>query len=431
MALDLVFKDSDLSQTTGTGMGDVAVAEIDGTTYVFSANLTGGSITTFSMTADGTLVPVFDIADAADINLAGVIRLEVVSVGASRYLVATGRDDNGVTTFSVGADGSLTPEFSVTDPAYNLEQANALASATVGGTTYVYVGSGPASEITGFAIDSNGVLSNVTSVADDATLSIAGLTDMTTATIGSTNYLYATGFNDNGVSVFRIENDGSLTNVDNVNDSIHPDYRLEGAIAVETAEVGGNTYLFVSGFDEPGISVFAIGALDGRLTHVSDITGFAGSDLDTQIVDGQPYLVAFSRDGVGYFAIAADGSLAEVGQFLDPSEAEAGDPVTGEFGGTVTVDGTPLLLTTGAFKDVPTIGGVNAYLVRNDLIDDATMAVTVAENTTSVITIAKLDAEDDVTFTIDGGVDASMFVVDPDTGTVSFKTGPRLRDTRG
>ena len=69
-------------------------------------------------------------------------------------------------------------------------------------------------------------------------------------------YLFVAGFDDDGVSVFSVANNGSLNNVTNVsNDS---SLLLDGAISVTTAEVGGMTYLFVAGFNDSGVSVFRV-----------------------------------------------------------------------------------------------------------------------------------------------------------------------------
>jgi hypothetical protein len=101
---------------------------------------------------------------------------------------------------------------------------------------------------------------------------------VTTAIVGGTTYLFVTGEFDSGVSVFSVAVDGTLTNVDNVTDdaTLH----LGGAAGVTTAVVSGNTYLFVSGVADDGVSVFSV-AVDGTLTNVDNV----GDDATVQLFD--------------------------------------------------------------------------------------------------------------------------------------------------
>ena len=69
-----------------------------------------------------------------------------------------------------------------------------------------------------FSVGADGDLTNVANVADNATLQLALTTDVETAVVGGTTYLFSGGANDNGVSVFSVGANGALTNVDNVID---------------------------------------------------------------------------------------------------------------------------------------------------------------------------------------------------------------------
>ncbi len=71
--------------------------------------------------------------------------------------------------------------------------------------------------------------------------------------------MFATGSIDDGVSVFSLAADGTLTNVavgGNIADG--GALELDGAVAVTTALLNGTTYLFVAGIEDDGISVFCV-----------------------------------------------------------------------------------------------------------------------------------------------------------------------------
>ena len=114
-------------------------------------------------------------------------------------------------------------------------------------------------------------LTNVANAGDTATLQLALTTDVETMVVGGTTYLFSGGVNDNGVSVFSVGADGALTNVDNVTDDATSN--IQGPQGLATATVGGNAYLFVTGFHDDGVGVYSVAA-DGHLTNVFNVSRF-------------------------------------------------------------------------------------------------------------------------------------------------------------
>jgi 6-phosphogluconolactonase (cycloisomerase 2 family) len=82
--------------------------------------------------------------------------------------------------------------------------------------------------------------------------------------------MIAAGVVDDGVSVFSLAADGTLTNTDNVDDAADADFLLDGVDALATAVVGTRTFLFTGSFVDNGISVFEVAA-NGTLTNVDNV----------------------------------------------------------------------------------------------------------------------------------------------------------------
>ena len=227
---------------------DVTTAVVGGTTYLFVTGFDDDGVSVFSVAADGTLTNVDNVDDGDDatLELFGATGVTTAVVGGTTYLFVTGRNDSGVSVFSVAADGTLTSVDNVSDDA-TLELAGAIGvtTAVVGGTTYLFVTGQSDDGVSVFSVAADGTLTNVDNVSDDATLELAGALDVTTAVVGGTTYLFVTGPDDDGVSVFSVAADGTLTNVDNVSDDAT--LELAGAAGVTTAVVGGTIYLFVAG----------------------------------------------------------------------------------------------------------------------------------------------------------------------------------------
>jgi 6-phosphogluconolactonase (cycloisomerase 2 family) len=303
----------------------VATASIGGTTYLFAAGFFDDGVSVFSVAADGTLTNVDNVTDDATLELDGVAGLTTAVVGGVTYLFTAALLDDGVSVFAVAADGTLTNVDNVSDDA-TLEMDGAIGATTavVGGTTYLFVTGNFDDGLSVFAVAADGTLTDVDNVTDDPRLEIDGAFAVTTAVIGGTTHLFVTGNTDDGVSVFSVAADGSLTNLDNVADG--GARQLAEARGAATAVVGGTTYLFVAGNDDSGVSVFSVGA-DGTLTNVDNVTDDATLEIGgafavtTAVIGGTTHLFvtggAFAEDGMSVFAVAADGTLANVANIVD------------------------------------------------------------------------------------------------------------------
>src|SRR2546423_698144 len=272
----------------------VTTAVVGGTTYVFVAGQGDDGVSVFSVAANGTLTNAFNVSDAGALELDGAIRLTTEQIGSTTYLFVTGHQDNGVSVFSVAANGALTNVANVTDDGtLKLAAAVGVTTALSGGNTYLFVAGETDSGVSVFSVAANGALTNVANVSDNGTLNLAGAQEATTAIVGGNTYLFVAGFTDDGVSVFRVAPDGSLTNTFNVTDS--GALELDGAAGLTTAVVGGTTYLFVAGENDDGISVFSVAA-NGTLTNVFNVTDDAtlklngAYDLTTGVYGGTIYL---------------------------------------------------------------------------------------------------------------------------------------------
>jgi hypothetical protein len=288
-----------------------------------------------------------NVSDDATLELDGAVAVTTAVVGGTTYLFVTGRDDDGVSVFSVADDGTLANVDNVSDDAtLELAGPGGVTTAVVGGTTYLFVTGFNDSGVGVFAVAADGTLSSVDNVTDDAALELFGAAHATTAVVGGTTHLFVTGFDDDGVSVFSVAADGTLTNVDNVSDDAT--LELVRATGVTTAVVGGTTYLLVTGSLDDGVSVFSVAA-GGTLANVDNVSDDATLELDgasgvtTAVVGGIHHLfvTGFFDDGVSAFAL--DGNVPLLGDVLwrhsDGTAATAAHEL-GSLPNTWQIDGT-------------------------------------------------------------------------------------------
>ena len=118
-------------------------------------------------------------------------------------------------------------------------------------------------------------LVNTSNVVDDATLRIARAWDVTGAVVGGLPYLYVSGFQDSGISAFAISITGQLTSVLGGGGNLQDDMALAlGATSgLHTLAVGGNTLLYATGSSEGGLNAIRLDAASGGMAPLAGAGG--------------------------------------------------------------------------------------------------------------------------------------------------------------
>lgn len=182
-----------LYKEEGPARGMVA-DQIKSTDFLFVANKHGNAIETFEILDNGSLERVSLTMDTDDTHLGIAITLQVVHMEQASYLFVGG-----------------------------LEETPGLSS---------------------FKIEDDGKLTHVQSMKDDEKIFTDGIIGMFTHKIEGNTYLYTGGFQDNGVSSFKIKNNGTFKNINNIGDNTTDRY-LTGAYPVTGVTLGGNHYIIV------------------------------------------------------------------------------------------------------------------------------------------------------------------------------------------
>ncbi|MGB0505549.1 MAG: Hint domain-containing protein [Pikeienuella sp.] len=273
------------------------------------------AISTFSVDTDGTLVELDQLEDDGSLLLNNVLGMTTVDVGGTLFAVTTNSQgggasaNEGISTFSIDSNGIITTEDQIdalSIAGLELDSARDVESIVVDGTTFVIAG-GLDDGLSVFSIDSSGTLTNEFNVADDATLLLDTVRGIATATVDGSAYVYAAG-NDGGISVFEIDNTGTLTSVENLADDA--DTEINNIHSIETI-VGpsGEKFLFVVGNDD-ALDVFFIeddGTLTQNNTFLDDASTFIGNARDVAITVEDGTLVAIAggngEDGISVFTV--------------------------------------------------------------------------------------------------------------------------------
>ncbi len=407
------------------GARGVATAEIAGTTYLFVAGDDDSGVSVFSVSPGGALANVFNVADGGALELSRAAAVSTGSVGGNPFLIVVGRSDDGISVFSIGADGTLTNTSNVdqsADPAYNITNAVSLGTAEVGGATYVFVGAGSAvsggNGVSVFSLDTSGVLTNVANVddTDNSDYQLANVSSLTTAVVDGTTYLFAAGAGDNGVSAFSVAGNGQLSFVDSIGDGAG--LNLSGAGGLSTAVIGGASYLFVTANTGDAVSMFRI-ADDGTLSLVDSVVDSDSPDLTLDgawattvlTIGNSAFMFATSTvdDGLSAFSIGDN----EAPQF-------AFDPTPLSFGEN-TVNATPQAVFAGVTVADPNLNLDGGTLIVRGHLGEDTIGILSDGTGAGQIDVAAgaVSYEGAEIATVSGGAGGADLVVDFESGVTA------------
>ena len=215
------------------------------------------------------------LAETSDASVLGgtgpVFGMTSVQIGGSNLVYAVSFDDDAIGSFTI-ENGEMTEAETVADTApdepadgsepvdndtfLQLEGAFAVTTGNVGGTTYVFAAGYIDAGISVFRTDGNGNLTSVANTLNNDSVELDGVVALEFAAVNGTNYLFAGSFLDDGVSVYRVGNDGSLTHDSRIRDN--GDLLLSGVSDIEVVDVNGTSFLYASSYAEDGVQAFTI-----------------------------------------------------------------------------------------------------------------------------------------------------------------------------
>ena len=306
------------------GTYSVTTAVVNGTTYLFVSGTVDGGVSVFSVSSAGSLTNVHD-----EPGISGARGLDTAVISGITYLYVTAGNTGGVYVYRVNSGGTL---ISIGNSIIShLDgSANRVITVTVGSNTYGYVTSYDNDRLAGILLSSGFPFQVLTQqlYSDSDLYELNGALGLATAIVDGNTYLYVTGYFDDGITVFQIPSVSTqgLTYIEKYSDSDSSAWELNGASGVTSAYIGGIPYLFVAGEIDDEVSIFRINN-GGTLSHVSRITDTSSLALDgafavtTAVLSGNTYLFVggFNDDGISVFRISSGGIATHIDTVSDTS----------------------------------------------------------------------------------------------------------------
>lgn len=210
--------------------------------YIYSAG-DGNKIDVFKVQADGKMDLLTNYVVSGGKNT--VRGLITDQIGGNNFLFAGLKGGNAVEVFKINPNGTLKSVFVMPDTdTTHLGIVITLEVIHMSAASYLFVGGLEKTPgLSAFRISSEGQLEHIQSMADTKELFTDGIIGMSIHRIGEKTFLFTGGFQDNGLSSFRVYEDGHFENVHNIGD----DYNLylNGTYPVISATKSGWQYVVV------------------------------------------------------------------------------------------------------------------------------------------------------------------------------------------
>ena len=210
------------------------------------------------------------------------------------HFLYTGGSAKGIDVFSITPQGEL--EFLKSFELWERKgPTRGLVASKIGETHYLFVGNKFGNAVEVHQIDKDGMLKRVFVQQDTDEMHLGVVITLQVVHLSGIPYLYVGGLEETpGLSSFRIHDDGRLEHIQSTLDD--EDIFTDGIIGMSTHTIKGQTYLFTGGFQDSGVSSF-------RLTEGGDFQNISNIKDDNRMFLNGTYPVISSQIGAQHFVI--------------------------------------------------------------------------------------------------------------------------------
>lgn len=302
---DLMLYRQDFKNISGENTVSVTSYEKDGSHYVYAGGV--GNVDVYRLDKNGVLTPISN--HELHMQKGPARGMVADNIGGTDFLFVANKHGNVIETFKILDNGSIERVALVEDTdETHLGTAITLEVIHMKNASYLFIGGLEETPgLSSFKIHDDGKLTHVMSMKDNDKIHTDGIIGMFTHRIKGKTFLYTSGFQDNGVSSFRVYDNGKFKNINNISDNTTDRY-LTGAYPVTGVTLGKSKYVVVGhrhhkyykrgGFIKrpdfvyhgDGVSVFKVNNKGALIPH------FVLKDDETTKLQGQTRIEVVSTD---------------------------------------------------------------------------------------------------------------------------------------
>lgn len=310
---------------------------VDGKTFMVSSQWGQSGFQTYRIRDDLSVEHIRTWEDTNDTFVGDITSMTSDTIDGRTYFFAASAQDTGVSSYWMGRWGNVKERGSIgVEDGFYASAPSALATATVGGKLYLIVGSAGSNSLTVMRVNDWGDLFIESHLLDTLDTRFGGVTSLESFAVGNRSFLLAGGADD-GVSLFEINPDGSLTHIETIADQ--NDTTLMNVTTIAATVIESEVHVFVAGTDA-GFTEFTIDL--GNLNDLKSgtdgndtINGNGGNDLlfgrdgndsldgrggDDRLMDGAGVDEMTGGSGADVFVFSKDGRMDTITDFEDGTD---------------------------------------------------------------------------------------------------------------
>lgn len=298
-------------------------ARANGQDYILLSPLDGSGVFACAVDSRGNPGPASQQRDVRGLFLDRVADLAVVATPLGTFIAAGSAGEHGVTMLRMGPDSRPLPvEGLAVTETLPVQKVTAVEAVAIGGRDYLIVAAAGSSSLSVLAVAPDGGLRLIDHVVDSLLTRFAGVTELGIVGVAGQVFVVAAG-SDDGLSLFRLTAEGRLVHVTSIADEAGLSLQNVSGLAAIAVQ-GGLAVLATSG-SEAGLGLFRVAVAPGTvLAAAGDVGGGAGDDVlsltggsgrvfggggDDLISDGTGSDQLWGGAGFDIFLLAYDGQM--------------------------------------------------------------------------------------------------------------------------
>ena len=317
---------SQIATTTDySNITDLEVMMVGGQARLFASTLYDGTLTSWNLGGAGlTLVDtVTYLGGLRAGGTASIMQLEID--GHTSIMTGGGRSRGALQTHQLTETGQFGENKVFPWTAFPLASLSQGETVTLGNGNQAVFGSlASGADMGCLVFDSAGALLSFQELYDRENTFADHVTAISSAQIGTAQYLLTASGTENGITVWAVSNTGDIAPKSSI--GTEDGLWVAAPTAMEVATIGAKTYVVLASAGSSSLTVMSLDAL-GNLQvtdHVIDSQNsrFAGVSALTVIEhQGQIYVIAGGADdGISLFLLRPDGTLLARGHLADTTQ---------------------------------------------------------------------------------------------------------------
>lgn len=270
---------------SGTPQGYVTSAVVikqNGSEFLITSEWNRDGLTTWKVNADLSLTQVARLRDTNTSYAADVATIATVTCHGKTFVLTASANEDGLTVHYFKNSGGFTTYGSLgANDGVGIDKPTALAALVVGGQAYAVLGASGSGSLSVFLIASTGALTQTDHRLDDLTTRFDDVSAVETFSVQGRGFVVAGG-SDGGITLFELLPGGTL-----LERAVQVDtsaLSLANVSAIETLVQGAKVKLWVASANEHGISQLGLDftGLTAPMMgtrYAENLTGSAGHDL--------------------------------------------------------------------------------------------------------------------------------------------------------